>query len=66
MKKNFKGAKTVKIGKGATVKTTVKSLKSGKKYYVRVRAYKNYKNAAGKTVPAYGAYKTLTKAVKVK
>ena len=40
LKKNFKSAKTVNIGKAKTVSTKIKGLKSGKKYYVRVRAYK--------------------------
>ena len=40
LKKNFSGAKTVKVAKARTLKATVKALKSGKTYYVRVRAYK--------------------------
>ena len=40
LKKNMKKAKTVKVKKGATVKKTVKKLKAGKKYYVKVCAYK--------------------------
>ena len=55
--------KTTKTAKVATTKAlnkTVKGLKSGKKYYVRVRAYKV---ADGKTV--YSAW-TKTKSVKVK
>lgn len=41
-KKSFKKKyrKTVYVKKAKTVKKTVKKLKSGKKYYVRVRAYK--------------------------
>ena len=38
--KSFSGAKTVTIAGGSTTKYTLKSLKSKKKYYVRVRAYK--------------------------
>lgn len=37
--KNFKGAKTVTIKKSSATSTTIKSLKKGKKYYVRVRSY---------------------------
>lgn len=37
---NFKSAKTVKITKASTVSKTISSLKSSKKYYVRVRTYK--------------------------
>ena len=40
LKKNFKGAKTAKITKAGTAKKVVKKLKSGKKYFVRVRSYK--------------------------
>ena len=41
LKKNMKKAKTVKVKNGAVVKKSVKKLKAGKKYYVKVRAYKN-------------------------
>ena len=40
LKKNFKGAKTVTVKKNKTTKTTVKKLKAKKKYYVRIRTYK--------------------------
>lgn len=44
--KSFKGAKTVKIAKNKTVSKTVKSLKSKKTYYVRVRTVKgSYKSS---------------------
>lgn len=36
----FKSAKTVNITKASTVSKTISSLKSSKKYYVRVRTYK--------------------------
>ena len=39
MNSNFKSAKTVKINKNTTTKTTIKKLTSNKKYYVRVRSY---------------------------
>lgn len=42
--KNFKNAKTVKVGKNKTTSKTINKLKSGKKYYVRVRSYKNSGN----------------------
>ncbi|MBR6392391.1 MAG: fibronectin type III domain-containing protein, partial [Eubacterium sp.] len=38
--KKFKKAKTVTIGKASSTGKTVKKLKKGKKYYVRVRTYK--------------------------
>ncbi|MCR5343569.1 MAG: fibronectin type III domain-containing protein [Butyrivibrio sp.] len=39
-KKFEENVKTVKIGKVKTTKKTIKKLKSGKKYYVRIRTYK--------------------------
>ena len=40
LKKNFSGAKTVKIKKLGTTSKKIKKLKKGKTYYVRVRVYK--------------------------
>ena len=40
LKKSFSGAKTVKVAKAGTTSATVTKLKSGKTYYVRIRAYK--------------------------
>lgn len=40
--KSFKNAKAIKIKKNSTVSKTVKSLKSKKTYYVRIKAYKTY------------------------
>lgn len=40
MKSSFAGAKTVKIKKNSTVSATIKKLKAGKTYYVRLRTYK--------------------------
>ncbi len=55
-----KTTKTATVKKYKTVKTTLKKLKKGKKYYVKVRAYKvfNKKNV-------YGGYSAV-KSVKVK
>jgi len=39
-KSNFVGAKLLKVKKAATTKAALKGLKSGKTYYVRIRAYK--------------------------
>ena len=39
-KKNFKRAKIVTINKKKTERTTIKSLKKGNTYYVRIRTYK--------------------------
>lgn len=60
LKKNFKGAKTAKITKAGTTKKIIKKLKSGKKYFVKVRSYKK----AG-TVMLYGAW-SKAKNAKVK
>ena len=38
-----KNIKSVKITKATTTKTTIKNLKSGKKYYARIRTYKGKK-----------------------
>lgn len=38
--KNFKSAKTITVKKAKTTSATISKLKSKKKYYVRVRAYK--------------------------
>lgn len=45
-KKNFAGAKTITVKKNRTTKTTIKSLKKGTTYYVRICTYKtvNKKN----------------------
>ena len=55
-----KTTKTVVLKKGSAKKTTLKALESGKKYYVRVRAYKVVN---GKKV--YGSYSSI-KSVTVK
>ncbi len=40
LQKKFKGAKIATIKKNKTTSATIKKLKGGKKYYVRVRTYK--------------------------
>ena len=40
LKNNFKGKKSVKIKSKKTLNKTIKNLKSNKKYYIRIRAYK--------------------------
>ena len=55
----FKKAATVTCSK-KTAKTTIKRLKKGKKYYVRIRAYKKIGNKK-----YYGAWSKV-KSVKVK
>lgn len=62
-KKNFKSAKTYRVGK-AKAKYTVSSLKNRKKYYIRIRAYRTYQNSKGKSKKAYGTYVTIHKKTK--
>lgn len=62
-KKNFAGAKTYKV-KGTKTSYKVKGLKAKKKYYVRIRAYKTYKDSNGKTKNVYGKYKVTSKKTK--
>ena len=40
LKKSFGGARKVTVSKASTVKGTIKNLKKGKIYYVRIRAFK--------------------------
>ncbi len=54
----MKNAKTVTIKKTGTTSTTVKKLKSGKKYYVRVRTYKTVK-INGKSVKLYSSWSSI-------
>ena len=61
-KKNFKGAKSIKLGKSKT-KYTKKKLKAKKKYYVRIRAYKTVKNK-GKSKKVYGTWVKANKKTK--
>lgn len=58
----FSSAKTVKITKNTSTSKTVSNLKSGKKYYVKIRTYKIVKvNGKSKTV-----YSSWSKAMSVK
>jgi hypothetical protein len=54
-KKFKKGTKTANINKNKIISKTVSKLKAGKKYYVRVRSYKNAK-INGKSKKLYGAW----------
>ena len=62
-KKNFKGAKTISVSKSKK-SYTKKGLKARKKYYVRIRAYKTYKDANYKTKKAYGKWVAINKKTK--
>lgn len=50
-----KTTKSVTVSKAKTTSTTVKKLKAKKKYYVRIRTYKNVK-FNGKTVKVYSSW----------
>lgn len=55
--KSFAKSKTatVQVSKSKT-SYTIKKLGGGQKYYVRIRAYKNYKDELGQTLKAYGKW----------
>ncbi len=66
LKKDFKKiAKKATIKKSGTTSTTLTKLTKGKKYYVRVRAYKNIK-VSGKTKKLVGAWSTVKLSGKIK
>ena len=60
LSKGFTDARTVSIGKAGTVKRTLKGLKKGRTYYVRIRAYRK---AGGRT---YRSAWSAAKKAKVK
>lgn len=62
--KSFKNAKTVTVKKNSVTSQTLKKLTAGKKYYVKVRAYKTVK-IEGKSVNKYGSFSSV-KTVRVK
>lgn len=61
-KLNFRSRKNITIGKFKKIYTK-KGLKSKKKYYVRIRAYKTYKDN-GITKKAYGKWSVKSKKIK--
>lgn len=58
-KKNFSNAKIVTVKKNNVTKKTIKKLAAGKKYYVRVRTYKNVK-MNGKTTKIVSSWSKAT------
>ncbi len=62
--KTFKSAKKKTISKNKTTKVVLKSLKSKKTYYVRIRTYKTVK-VNGKTTKLYSGWSKV-KSIKVK
>ena len=66
LNKTFKsGRKTVKVTKAGTTSATMKKLKKGKKYNVRVRAYKVVR-VNGKSQKLYGEWSKVKTSSKVK
>lgn len=65
LKSNFKSAKKTSVKKGSASSTTLKKLSKGKKYYVRIRAYKNVK-INGKNEVLRGDWSKSKKSPKVK
>ncbi len=66
MDKKFKKAKkTVTIAKNRTASKITPKLKTGKRYYVRVRSYKNARKNGG-TQRLYGAWSSVKRSGKVK
>lgn len=63
-KRFAKGNKTVTVRRNDVTSKKIKKLKARKKYYVRVRTYKNIKNG-GRTVRLYSSW-SKAKAVKTK
>ncbi len=57
-KKNFSKAKTIKVKGANKLSYTIKKLKSGKTYYVKIRAYKKVGNKVYRG--AYSVKKTVT------
>ena len=57
-KKSFKGAKKTVVKKSKR-RYKKSNLIRKKKYYVRVRAWRNYKTEQGKTKRAYGKWKMI-------
>ncbi len=59
-----KGVKTITVAKNKTVTKTIPKLTKGKRYYVRVRAYKSVK-VNKKTQKLYGAWSSVKRSGKI-
>ncbi len=59
-----KGVKTITISKNKTVTKTISKLTKGKRYYVRVRAYKSVK-VNKKTQKLYGAWSSVKRSGRI-
>lgn len=66
IKKTFKtGVKKVGIRKGSKTSVTLAKLKTGKRYYIRIRTYKKVQ-IAGKSQKLYGAWSKAVRSKKIK
>lgn len=61
--KSFKSAKTIKVKNNKT-SYTINKLKSKKTYYIRIRAYKTYKDELGNKNTVFGNWSTVAKKTK--
>lgn len=64
-RKFTKNKRTLKVKKGSSTSKVIKKLKSGKKYYVKIRAYTNVK-VNGYTVTANGPWSNIKRSKKIK
>ena len=64
-RKFTKNKRTLKVKKGSSTSKVIKKLKSGKRYYVKLRAYKNVK-VDGYTVSANGPWSNIKRSKKIK
>ena len=60
-----KNKRTIKVKKGTSTSKVIKNLKSGKRYYVKIRAYKKVK-VDGYTVTANGSWSEIKRSKKIK
>ena len=60
-----KGVKTITISRNKTITRTISKLTKGKRYYVRVRAYKSVK-VNKKTQKLYGAWSSVKRSGKIR
>ena len=64
-RKFTKNKRTLKVKKGSSTSKVIKKLKRGKRYYVKLRAYKNVK-VDGYTVTANGPWSNIKRSKKIK
>ena len=59
LKSSMTGAKVIKMAGSRSIAKNITGLTKGKKYYVKVRAYKNYTDELGQKVKAYGKWSSV-------